>query len=221
LLACAATAVRMLGEPAYREMCDYDRMVRIYEIAPPRGFFTAENFNDTLAEALRAQHRGSAHPLDQTLHNGTQTGRNLLGVQDPAIKAFLGAVDDAVRDYISRLKGDTPLAARRADRYRYSGLWSVRLGKDGFQPNHVHDRGWISSAYYVALAPQENASNARAGCLKLGEHARPPAGFGPERYIEPRPGMLVLFPSYFWHGTVPYEGAERLSAAFDVAPSAT
>jgi hypothetical protein len=29
----------------------------------------------------------------------------------------------------------------------------------------------------------------------------------------------VLFPSYMWHGTVPFEGAERLSMAFDLVPS--
>jgi Putative 2OG-Fe(II) oxygenase len=30
---------------------------------------------------------------------------------------------------------------------------------------------------------------------------------------------LVLFPSYFWHGTVPFESsADRLTIAFDVVP---
>jgi len=37
--------------------------------------------------------------------------------------------------------------------------------------------------------------------------------------VKPKPGMLVLFPSYFWHGTVPFEdGGRRLTAAFDVVP---
>jgi tetratricopeptide (TPR) repeat protein len=221
MLATEATALRMLGEPAYRQICDYEQMVRCYDIAAPRGHFSAESFNSTLAEVLRAQHRASAHPLDQHLHNGTQTGRSLLNSQEPAIKGLLAAVDDSVRDYISRLRGADPVSARRADRYRYAGLWSVRLGHEGFQPNHVHDRGWISSAYYVAMTPSEKQSDPRAGWLKLGEPNRPPAGCGPEKFIEPKLGRLVLFPSYFWHGTVPFEGSERLSAAFDVVPSAT
>ncbi len=221
LLATEATALRMLGDPAYQAMCDYKQLVRCYDIPAPRGYFSAEAFNSALAEALRAQHRAGAHPLDQHLHNGTQTGRSLMSSQEPAVKALLGAVDDAVRDYISRLRGADPVSARRQDRYRYTGLWSVRLGQDGFQPNHVHDRGWISSAYYAALLPAEKQRDPRAGWLKFGEPNRPPPGCGPEKYIEPKLGMLVLFPSYFWHGTVPHEGSERLSAAFDVAPVAT
>jgi hypothetical protein len=31
--------------------------------------------------------------------------------------------------------------------------------------------------------------------------------------------MLVLFPSYFWHGTVPISGNQtRLTVAFDAVP---
>ena len=46
------------------------------------------------------------------------------------------------------------------------------------------------------------------------------AGCGPEHFVEPAAGMLVLFPSYMWHGTVPFAtGAPRLTAAFDVVPA--
>jgi hypothetical protein len=45
-------------------------------------------------------------------------------------------------------------------------------------------------------------------------------GLPPEHFVEPRAGMLVLFPSYFWHGTVPFhEGGGRLTAAIDVIPA--
>ena len=40
-----------------------------------------------------------------------------------------------------------------------------------------------------------------------------------ERYVKPQPGKLVLFPSYVWHGTVPFtRSAERMTVAFDAAP---
>jgi hypothetical protein len=39
---------------------------------------------------------------------------------------------------------------------------------------------------------------------------------GALKEIEPKPGRLVLFPSYFWHGTRPFAAGERLSVAFDV-----
>lgn len=218
LIACATTAMRMLDHPEYRLWCDYDRMVRTYEIPPPQGFFTTQAFNAGLAALLRTQHKTNAHPLDQYIPNGTQTGRSLLNLDEPVIKHFLAAMDIAVRDYVNRLTDNDPIGARRTKHCRYGGLWSVRLTEGGYQPNHVHDRGWISSAYYVSNMPAERPKDPRAGWLKFGEPNRAPAGCGPEKFVEPQPGLLVLFPSYMWHGTLPFEGSERLSMAFDVTP---
>jgi hypothetical protein len=37
--------------------------------------------------------------------------------------------------------------------------------------------------------------------------------------VRPEEGVLVLFPSYFWHGTVPFRSSEaRLTVAFDAVP---
>ena len=60
----------------------------------------------------------------------------------------------------------------------------------------------------------------RAGWLQFGEPGPPtrPA-LPPEHFVKPAPGLLALFPSSLWHGTVPFGGDEaRLSIAFDVVP---
>ena len=60
----------------------------------------------------------------------------------------------------------------------------------------------------------------RAGWLKFGEPGSTVPGCPPEHFVRPEPGMLALFPSYFWHGTVPFgHGGRRLTAAFDVLPN--
>ncbi|MBS0384923.1 MAG: tetratricopeptide repeat protein [Proteobacteria bacterium] len=219
LIACEAMALRMLGDSGYRKIYDYERFVRSYEIPAPRGFFTPENFHASLADVLRLQHQVNAHPLDQSIVNGTQTGRSLLTLDEPNLRVFLGAVDAAVRDYCSRLEIGDPVGRRLSDRSRFANLWSVRIKDKGYMANHVHDRGWISSAYYVAFTPSEKQRDARAGWLKLGEPNRPPPGCDAEAFVEPKEGRLVLFPSYMWHGTIPFEGDERLSLSFDVTPS--
>jgi len=41
-----------------------------------------------------------------------------------------------------------------------------------------------------------------------------------EYVVRPRIGMLVLFPSYIWHGTVPFHSAAvRTTIAFDAVPT--
>jgi hypothetical protein len=42
----------------------------------------------------------------------------------------------------------------------------------------------------------------------------------PRRIERPEIGRLVIFPSYFWHGTVPFESeSPRLTVAFDMVPA--
>jgi hypothetical protein len=36
--------------------------------------------------------------------------------------------------------------------------------------------------------------------------------------VEPKPGRLVLFPSFLFHGTRPFASGERLTIAFDLVP---
>jgi Putative 2OG-Fe(II) oxygenase len=41
----------------------------------------------------------------------------------------------------------------------------------------------------------------------------------PEHNVMPIVGQLVLFPSYYWHGTVPFVSSDnRITIAFDVVP---
>jgi len=83
--------------------------------------------------------------------------------------------------------------------------------------NHVHPEGWISTACYVE---RPSVLQGREGFLKLGEPGIPMEPLPPpERYVEPQLGRIVFFPSYMWHGTVPFttEGT-RMSVAFDIVP---
>jgi hypothetical protein len=112
-----------------------------------------------------------------------------------------------------------PLDRRRRADYQISGSWSVQLRPGGFHIDHVHPRGWLSSAYYVSL-PDVSDADSRAGWLKFGEAGMRVPGCGPEHFVKPLAGTLVLFPSYMWHGTVPFAaGSPRLTAAFDVVPA--
>ena len=80
----------------------------------------------------------------------------------------------------------------------------------------------VSSACYIALPPSigngTSATSGQAGWLRFG---RPGVKTLPlldaDHYVKPRPGLLVLFPAYMWHGVEPFESEQpRLSVAFDV-----
>jgi tetratricopeptide (TPR) repeat protein len=218
LIAYRATALRLLGDPEYRLLYDYDRLVRRYTLAPPPGYPDIVAFNAAFARELLSLHHASHRPLAQSLRGGTQTQRN-LPEGNPLVAKFLSMIDAPIRDYIGRLDagGTHPVDRRKSASYRIAGSWSVLLRPQGFHVDHVHPRGWLSSAYYVDV-PKARAES-QEGWLKFGEPGVRIAGCTTERFVEPENGTLVLFPSYFWHGTVPFNEGGRLTAAFDVIPA--
>jgi len=72
----------------------------------------------------------------------------------------------------------------------------------------------------VAVPDAVKDETAKQGWLKFGEPAFDAVLKQPvRRTIQPVPGRLVLFPSYMWHGTVPFhDKAARTTIAFDVVP---
>ena len=78
----------------------------------------------------------------------------------------------------------------------------------------------MSSALYVDLPDEIHGASDHAGHIQFGV---PPVETGlalpPQRTVEPRIGELLLFPSYMWHGTVPFTGTRpRVTVAFDLIP---
>lgn len=216
LAACARAA----GTPEYESLFDYDAFVRPYMLDTPAGWETLDGFLADLAAVLRTLHNTRAELFAQSVRGGTQTFGNLARVEHPVVQAFFKALERPILQYMRDLgAAPHPYRARNTGRYRISGAWSVRLHSQGRHSNHFHPRGWISSAFYVALPP--SAPGSREGWIHFGEPPYttvPPQP--PARFVEPAPGRLVLFPSYMWHGTVPFSAdAERLTIAFDAVPA--
>ncbi len=220
-IAYEATAARVLGREYYRELYEYDRLVRSYMLEPPPGWSSMAELNAALRAALTARHRFASHPLDQSLRRGSQTTRNLIAESDAAIRAVLQAFQAPIADYLRTLgrAPGHPLSARNVGGAVIAGAWSVQLHREGFHVNHLHPQGWISSAYYVDVPDEAKDTALRSGWLKFGETRFPVPGATAEQYLQPVPGRLVLFPSYMWHGTTPIHGAQpRLTIAFDALP---
>ncbi len=88
---------------------------------------------------------------------------------------------------------------------------------------HLHPDGWVSGVYYVELQDAKDAPGGeRAGWIEFG---RPLAEFAIKaapkvECIRPEVGRMLLFPSYFYHRTPPFESAgRRIGLAFDFMPA--
>ncbi len=200
---------RLLEDLRESWLADYDRFVMPVDIALPDGLQTA----------LEAMHTMQSHPAEQSLRGGTQTRGNLFDRRVPEIKALIAEIRRAIAAQVAALPDDAthPFLSRKSEAFDFSASWSVRLASEGFHINHMHPMGWLSSALYIAL-PSKMAEG--AGALTFGV---PDAAYGlklpPRRVEAPAVGKLVLFPSYFWHGTTPFKSKQhRMTVAFDAVP---
>ncbi|MBA2588835.1 MAG: tetratricopeptide repeat protein [Alphaproteobacteria bacterium] len=206
--ALLAVAWRLAGDPRYASLYDYGRLVKAYRIEAPQGWSSLDDYLRDLGDALDAIHGPLTHPVGQSLRHGSQTMRALSDYPDPAIRALFDAIDEPIRAHIAAL-------GEPNQDYGFGGAWSVRLNASGFHINHIHPEGWLSSAFYVRLPEKMEG---REGWLKFGEPGPPTVPpLAPDHLVKPEPGLLVLFPSYMWHGTVPFASDDkRLSCAFDI-----
>lgn len=222
-LAMQADALRLLGNPRYHDLLDYRHFLRAEYIDVPTGWTSLGDYLADLATALESSHSQQAHPIGNSLRHGSQLELIPDRSPHPAIRAFPLAIDGPILRYLHALgTGDDPFRGRNTGRYRISGMWSVRLQSNGYHVNHYHPQGWISSACYLRLPPAAQREGG-AGWLKFGEPPFPTVPkLEPEYFLKPLPGLLALFPSYLWHGTVPFPGKPedtRLTIAFDVVPA--
>jgi tetratricopeptide (TPR) repeat protein len=222
LIALQTIAWRLLGDARYHELCNYPQLVLPQRLEAPPGWSDLASFLVDLRRSLDRLHDAQNHPLlFQSLRHGTETTGDLTRTADPVIQALFKAFEVPIRCYLEHIgHGSDPLRRRNHRGWRFNGSWSVRLQTSGFHTSHVHPRGWLSSACYIDL-PDSMADVQRLdGALAFGEPSIATTPALPAEYaVRPEVGMLVLFPSYFWHGTVPFSGdSTRLTVAFDVVP---
>jgi uncharacterized protein (TIGR02466 family) len=216
---------RLLEDEREHWLADYDRLVMPMELPAPEGFASIDAFMAELANDLHPLHATVRHPTEQSLRQGTQTYGHLFEKRSSSVRQLAGVVEQGIAGALAQLRADPshPFLSRNTGQTKFQGSWSVRLMTGGFHVSHMHPQGWLSSALYVSL-PDEFRS------LSEGEPAPGVLTFGvPERELgldlaarrieTPKVGKLVLFPSYFWHGTMPFESQDyRLTVAFDAAP---
>ena len=215
-IAYKALALRLLGDATAADwLTDPSSVATIFQLETPDGYKDLSDFLALLATDLRNISARTYAPYGQSVRGGTQTENMLFGEKALSIVAFRRTLDQALKAYIEKRPKDDkhPYWAARPDRLQYRS-WSVILRKGGHHIPHIHPGGCISGVFYVEV-PKLLGNE---GWLELG---RPGISMTletpPLRLIKPEPGLLVLFPSYLWHGTLPFTGdGERITIAFDV-----
>ncbi len=221
-LAYWVTVLRAGGDDRADGLYDAKKFTEKRQIDVPEGYASLAEFNADLVRELTQLHHTQREPLDQSLRGGTQVQLTGFDRSNRVIGLLVAALKENVARFARGLPDDDnhPFIKRKPQSIEFSGIWSVRLSNGGSHVSHVHPEGWLSSCYYVDLPDVVAHSDDHQGWLKIGE---PPmanlAKIAPATLIQPEAGSLALFPSFYWHGTVPFRSDQpRLTVAFDVKP---
>ncbi|MCA0393589.1 MAG: tetratricopeptide repeat protein [Proteobacteria bacterium] len=219
------TCWRLADDPREEWLFGYDRLIGDVEVDVPTGFADLGQFLGRLDARLASLHLAGQAPVNQSVQAGSQTSGRLFGRDDALIRAAELSLKRAVERWAATLPDDPghPFLSRKRPQSRFVGSWSVRLRSSGRHSNHIHNEGWMSSAFYVSLPASVGDPSAvgHPGWIQFGQPLEDLGlALAPRRLLRPRVGHVALFPSYMWHGTLPFSDVEpRLTIAFDVQPT--
>ncbi len=205
----------------YRALFDYDNMISSIDLVdPPQGYGSLASFHQSLIQEIRDHPTLSGGRESKSTTGGLQTG-NMFVKPTPATRALYGLVNAQINEYISseRHCPGSP-GTEWVKEWNLIG-WGVILSSQGYQSAHNHPSGMVSGVYYVKIPQEVHDDGQFPGCIEFG----PPNDQYGTRREPPRhrflaqEGRMYLFPSHYWHRTIPFESnQERISIAFDAIP---
>jgi len=204
------------------ELVDFDRFLACSRPEAPAGYASIAALNGALAFHIAGHPTLIDAPASHATRDGKHTGELLTDDAAP-IRAFETLVRGAIAGYLARHGADSshPLLANRPARWRLNA-WSIVLKGRGHQVPHIHPSAWLSGVYYAQVPDiVGDEASVQAGWIEFGRPGDEYHWAAPPRLraIKPEPGLMVLFPSYFFHRTIPFTApGTRISIAFDVLP---
>ena len=183
-------------------------------------FDTLADFNKALVDHVLTHPTLTKEPQNKATQNGQQTDNLALGDRGPVAELQV-MIGEAFDEYLENIKSDEthpypPLIPNLTK----IDIWGTVLGAQGHQAAHMHRAAWVSGVYYAKLPDvMHKAKEGHAGWI---EFCRPPDEFlctqeHNVKIIQPQEGTMVLFPSYLYHRTIPFEcDDKRISIAFDL-----
>ncbi|MEE2699289.1 MAG: tetratricopeptide repeat protein [Pseudomonadota bacterium] len=159
-------------------------------------------------------------PSSHATKFGRHSGELLIDPKGP-ISELEKMIFEAVSEYCLAIPIDTshPWLSNRPKNLGLS-VWGVAMEDQGFQLSHIHPSAWLSGVYYAKIPDTiREDDESHSGWIEFG---RAPDNFSADieseiKLIKPENGLMILFPSYFYHRTIPFVSNEvRISIAFDI-----
>ena len=204
-------------------LCDFDRLIETQIISVPAGYKDLRTFNDALLRRCAEDKSQTFEPRHKAIRVGQRIKLLHMDPTPGPVSSLLEFVNKAAKSYRAENPIDPrhPFLAQSTSKWKIIA-WGSILSRQGHHVPHIHSDGWLSGVYYGKLPEVMRTENKKQeGCIEFGR---------PEKYIDnqndpdfrvvyPQEGMKILFPSYFYHRTIPFDTDDtRFTVGFDLVP---
>ncbi len=224
-MALKSVALMELGRgEEWSQLVDLSGLLQVFEISVPGGHADIVEFNRTLSTYCKNHPSLVFNPKNNTTELGLQTANMANDGESGPIAGLIGAIGICVEGYIEAhpISPAHPFLSQRPEDWTFD-IWATVLGDGGHQSSHIHRDGWLSGVYYAQLPDSVSAGTpGHAGWIEFGRQQVYPKSQSRPRVqvFQPVEGKLLLFPSYFYHRTLPFNSeTQRISIAFDLVPT--
>ena len=201
---------------------DYDRFLAATSLTAVPTYADIAAFNKALAAEVLGHGSLKSDRANRVLRGGRQTGELFGGDGGQALSVLEQTAGQAVGAYLQMAEsgGGYPLPV--PPRWRLAATGIV-LNSGGHLEAAQRPAGFLSGLYIVQLPQIPDHDGTNQGAVEFGT-VPPNLGFAdrpPARLLQPKEGMLLLFPAHFWHRTAPaYGDRPRIVIAFDALSQA-
>lgn len=202
-------------------LLDYENSIKRELISLPNGYENLAEFNQALCHQVLVNKTLKWEPSGKSTYGGRQSD-NLLAEASGAILALTTVIESFLKAYLARppLIQSHPYQTKIIPGFDLN-VWATILESQGQQRPHIHPGGWLSGVYYAQI-PKDLGASPHSGWIEFGQPPEEVARHLPDpktHCIKPEEGHLLIFPSYFFHRTIPFiNDLSRISIAFDLIP---
>ena len=193
LAAACELPTEQIKELSIEERCDPSRLVNTCQLIDEDDSIILDLIQTVEKDPSLTWNRAS-----KPTTGGYQTHEILKHTRIEAVKHIKNKIKAQVnRMYNHKKEGD----------YDLSG-WGVVLESGGHQKKHTHTDSYLSGVLYLSIPPPDNQTKNAGNLLFTGTNPL---------YIKPENGLMVLFPSYLPHETIPFQSnIKRICIAFNI-----
>ena len=226
-LAAKAILLNHVGrEEESRALADTGRLARRFRIDPSPDYPDLAGFNDDLARHVASHPSLAWAPPHNATRDGHHSGELVTEPSGPAV-VLKARILDCIERYVAQVAETDPdhlVVTSRPPAARMR-MWGVIMHAGGHQIPHIHPAAWLSGVYYPDVPDFVSAEDPEhRGWIEFGrppEESFPDLKPMPVEAIRPEEGLLIIFPAWFYHRTIPFPAdGRRISVAFDLVPEA-